>query len=134
MRPFTCERDHVCASTLPSLKPVIDIFFFLRLMRITCPDSMKPVDVGLNKEMPYFQRMKSKGAPPITYLHLYECDKFSVCHIKIYFLLYVFLRCSILFSVHADRDLLFASIGCHSTPQSSRHDCFWQATLWLHAH
>ncbi|KAJ8643953.1 hypothetical protein MRB53_005701 [Persea americana] len=41
-------------------------------------DDMKPADVGLNQEMTYFQRMKSKGAPPITYLHLYECDKFSI--------------------------------------------------------
>ncbi|XP_068651833.1 plant cysteine oxidase 1-like [Aristolochia californica] len=41
-------------------------------------DSMSPSDVGLNEEMPFFKTLETEGAPPITYLHLYECDKFSM--------------------------------------------------------
>lgn len=40
---------------------------------------MKPEDVGLNPEMPYFRTQVAQGTPPITYLHLYESAKFSVC-------------------------------------------------------
>jgi hypothetical protein len=40
---------------------------------------MKPEDVGLKPEMPYFQTQVARRTPPITYLHLYESDKFSVC-------------------------------------------------------
>lgn len=76
----------------------------------SCPDNMKPADVGLNQEMTYFQRMESKGAPPITYLHLYECDKFSVCHIKFYFFL--------LSSSVAQFSFLFMQIGIFCLPPS----------------
>ncbi|OVA13306.1 Cysteamine dioxygenase [Macleaya cordata] len=42
-------------------------------------DSMKPGDVGLTQDMPYFRMIETKGSPPpVTYLHLYECDKFSI--------------------------------------------------------
>ncbi|XP_011622510.1 plant cysteine oxidase 2 isoform X2 [Amborella trichopoda] len=41
-------------------------------------DSMKPSDVGLNELMPYFEAEKNEGYPPITYLHVYECDNFSI--------------------------------------------------------
>ncbi|KAI3846526.1 hypothetical protein MKX03_008208 [Papaver bracteatum] len=39
-------------------------------------DGMKPADVGLTQDLPYFK--KTKGFPLITYLHLYECDNFSI--------------------------------------------------------
>lgn len=40
---------------------------------------MKQEDVGLNPEMPYFQTQVAQGTPPITYLHIYASEKFSVC-------------------------------------------------------
>lgn len=39
---------------------------------------MEPVDVGLSPDMPYFWTTASQQTPPITYLHLYENNKFSV--------------------------------------------------------
>lgn len=44
----------------------------------TVLDNLKADDVGLNPEMPYFQLFKNGRSPIITYLHLYECDKFSI--------------------------------------------------------
>ncbi|KAA8540933.1 hypothetical protein F0562_024929 [Nyssa sinensis] len=41
-------------------------------------DSMKPEDVNLTPSMPYFNRAENEDAPPITYLHIYECNKFSI--------------------------------------------------------
>ncbi|KNA23176.1 hypothetical protein SOVF_027200 [Spinacia oleracea] len=43
-------------------------------------DSLKQDDVGLSPELPYFGPiMHGNGrAPIITYLHLYECEKFSI--------------------------------------------------------
>lgn len=41
-------------------------------------DSMKAADVGLSPEMPYFRATKTGQAPVITYLHLYECEQFSM--------------------------------------------------------
>ncbi|KAM0944775.1 putative cysteamine dioxygenase [Dioscorea sansibarensis] len=41
-------------------------------------DDVKPADVGLAQNLPYFLKSNAKGAPPVTYLHLYECDKFSI--------------------------------------------------------
>ncbi|XP_042497142.1 plant cysteine oxidase 2-like [Macadamia integrifolia] len=41
-------------------------------------DSMKPEDVGLSEEMACFRTSDYEGTPPITYLHLYECDRFSI--------------------------------------------------------
>ncbi|KFK25749.1 hypothetical protein AALP_AA8G154600 [Arabis alpina] len=45
-------------------------------------DDMKPEDVGLAPTMPYF-RPNNNGAedlssPPITYLHLHQCEQFSI--------------------------------------------------------
>ncbi|XP_058110708.1 plant cysteine oxidase 2-like isoform X2 [Magnolia sinica] len=41
-------------------------------------DTMTPADVGLNRDIPLFRKIGTEGAPPITYLHLYECSKFSI--------------------------------------------------------
>lgn len=41
-------------------------------------DCMKLEDVGLNPAMPCFRTEPADEAPKITYLHLYDCDKFSV--------------------------------------------------------
>lgn len=41
-------------------------------------DNMGASDVGLTQNMPYFQNIDSQGTPAITYLHLYECDQFSI--------------------------------------------------------
>ncbi|KAH9615301.1 hypothetical protein KSS87_006010 [Heliosperma pusillum] len=41
-------------------------------------DSLKSDDVGLSPDMPYFRETRNGRVPVITYLHLYECDKFSM--------------------------------------------------------
>ncbi|KAM3250627.1 plant cysteine oxidase 2 [Capsicum chacoense] len=42
-------------------------------------DKMTLADVGLRRNMPYFKSTVSSDRPPkITYLHLHECDKFSM--------------------------------------------------------
>ncbi|ESQ41482.1 hypothetical protein EUTSA_v10014207mg [Eutrema salsugineum] len=44
-------------------------------------DNMKPEDVGLTPTMPYFRPNAGLGngsSPPITYLHLHQCDQFSI--------------------------------------------------------
>ncbi|KAF5735527.1 2-aminoethanethiol dioxygenase-like [Tripterygium wilfordii] len=41
-------------------------------------DDFKPGDVGLTPNMPYFSPTIGRRTPAITYLHLYECDQFSI--------------------------------------------------------
>ncbi|XAR71232.1 Cysteamine dioxygenase [Bertholletia excelsa] len=41
-------------------------------------DGMTEADVGLNKYLPFFSRRTPDGLPIITYIHLYDCDKFSI--------------------------------------------------------
>ncbi|KAL5724991.1 cysteamine dioxygenase [Ranunculus cassubicifolius] len=41
-------------------------------------DTLKPADVGLSPDMPHFRTIETDGAPPITYLHIYESAKFSM--------------------------------------------------------
>ncbi|XP_057974389.1 plant cysteine oxidase 2 [Malania oleifera] len=41
-------------------------------------DSLKPVDVGLTPDMPYFRATPPGRTPAITYLHVFECDSFSI--------------------------------------------------------
>lgn len=38
---------------------------------------IKPEDLGLKPDMPYFSNING-GTPKITYLHIYECEKFSM--------------------------------------------------------
>lgn len=92
-------------------------------------DDMKPADVGLAQTLPYFLKDNAKGAPPVAYLHLYECDKFSVSDNSLgYYLAAPFLEnvlqdkkyIHISTSAHpsnilTDRYLLFASICRHSS-------------------
>ncbi|XP_020267694.1 plant cysteine oxidase 2-like isoform X2 [Asparagus officinalis] len=42
-------------------------------------DNMNASDVGLNPTLPYFWKIELEGNPPITYLRIYECEKFSIC-------------------------------------------------------
>lgn len=48
-------------------------------------DNIGASDVGLTQNASYFQQDESTGSLPITYLHIYECDKFSVLIDIIYF-------------------------------------------------
>lgn len=41
-------------------------------------DYIDASDVGLTQNMPYFRHGASTRTLPITYLHIYECDKLSV--------------------------------------------------------
>ncbi|CAA7408817.1 unnamed protein product [Spirodela intermedia] len=41
-------------------------------------DLMRPEDVGLTQKMPYFRNIGNPGRPPVTYLHIYESDRFSM--------------------------------------------------------
>lgn len=41
-------------------------------------DLMRPEDVGLTQKMQYFRNIGNPGRPPVTYLHIYESDRFSV--------------------------------------------------------
>ena len=41
-------------------------------------DGIKPEDVGLRPDMPYFRTSATQRVPRITYLHIYECEKFSM--------------------------------------------------------
>lgn len=55
------------------------LVFVLLMNLLVYIDKMEPVDVGLSPEMPYFRTTAGQRTPPITYLHLYENNKFSVC-------------------------------------------------------
>ncbi|XP_008809715.2 plant cysteine oxidase 2-like isoform X2 [Phoenix dactylifera] len=58
------------AGTVPSPEDVDRLRFVL--------DNMNGLDVGVAENMPYFRNKESGGTPRITYLHLYERDKFSI--------------------------------------------------------
>ncbi|KAG7022228.1 Plant cysteine oxidase 2, partial [Cucurbita argyrosperma subsp. argyrosperma] len=68
----TCKQ--VFASTDTGIVPSLEDI--QRLQSVL--DKMKAVDVGLSPEMPYFRTTADEGTPPITYLHLYENNKFSM--------------------------------------------------------
>ncbi|KAK1698294.1 hypothetical protein QYE76_014991 [Lolium multiflorum] len=40
-------------------------------------DDLKPRDVGIDPSLPCFRHTESKGPPSVTYLHFYDCSKFS---------------------------------------------------------
>ncbi|XP_022159167.1 plant cysteine oxidase 2-like [Momordica charantia] len=67
--------NHVFASTgTGTVPPSPDIERIRSVL-----DKMKPVDVGLSPEMPYFRTTAGqRSPPPITYLHIYENSKFSM--------------------------------------------------------
>jgi hypothetical protein len=46
-----------------------------------CAAGIKPEDLGLKSDMPYFSNISNDATPKITYLHIYECEKFSVTHL-----------------------------------------------------
>ncbi|CAM8965072.1 unnamed protein product [Rhodiola kirilowii] len=68
----TCKIMFASAKT-GVVPPVEDV---KRLQSVL--DSMKPEDVGLSPAMQYFKTSKDGQRPKITYLHLHECDKFSM--------------------------------------------------------
>ncbi|XP_020240849.1 plant cysteine oxidase 2-like [Asparagus officinalis] len=72
-RLFDTCKD-VFADCGPGIIPSPEKIGMLRSML----DSMKPSDVGLSPKMPYFRSNEFRGPPPITYLHLYECPRFSI--------------------------------------------------------
>ncbi|KAM7508055.1 hypothetical protein LguiA_018508 [Lonicera macranthoides] len=41
-------------------------------------DNMTEADVGVKPNMPFFKTREAEGLPKITYLHLHECEKFSI--------------------------------------------------------
>lgn len=43
-----------------------------------CADGIRPEDVGLRPDMPYFRTSATQRVPKIQYLHIYESEKFSV--------------------------------------------------------
>ncbi|XP_047043868.1 plant cysteine oxidase 2-like [Lolium rigidum] len=40
-------------------------------------NDLKPRDVGIDPSLPCFRHTESKGPPSVTYLHFYDCSKFS---------------------------------------------------------
>ncbi|KAM0857195.1 hypothetical protein ACQ4PT_048626 [Festuca glaucescens] len=45
--------------------------------QVGAADDLKPRDVRIDPSMPCFRHTESKGPPPVTYLHFYDCSKFS---------------------------------------------------------
>jgi hypothetical protein len=104
-------------------------------------DDLKPPDVGIDSSMPCFKHAGSKGPPRVTYLHFYDCSKFSV----ILQILHAFFptitttkkgsllnRCFFCM-VSAVWHILFTQISRHSAPQPSWDDRLQQDPFWFHA-
>ncbi|WCJ20803.1 hypothetical protein M5689_003008 [Euphorbia peplus] len=72
-RLFDTCKD-VFSSTGPGIVPNSDQIEKLRAVL----DDIKPEDVGLSSEMAYFRLPAAGRTPAIRYLHLHECDKFSI--------------------------------------------------------
>uniref|UniRef100_A0ACD5TZH1 Uncharacterized protein n=1 Tax=Avena sativa TaxID=4498 RepID=A0ACD5TZH1_AVESA len=71
-RLFDTSRE-VFSDSFPGFVPPPDAV--ARLAAIL--NDLKPRDVGIDPNMPFFRHAESKGPPPVTYLHFYDCDKFS---------------------------------------------------------
>ncbi|WOL02991.1 hypothetical protein Cni_G11711 [Canna indica] len=68
----TCKE--VFADAGPGIIPSPDDVQRLR----TVLDSLKPEDVGLRPNQPFFRNASTNGPPPVTYLHLSACPNFSI--------------------------------------------------------
>lgn len=68
----TCKD--VFASCQPGIVPFRENIDKLRSVL----DEITMDAVGLTSDMPYFRALGTRRTPPITYLHLHECDKFSM--------------------------------------------------------
>ncbi|CAN4082570.1 unnamed protein product [Withania somnifera] len=68
----TCKQ--VFANCGPGVVPAAENIERLKAVL----DTMAEADVGLRPNMPYFKSTTYDRPPKITYLHLHECDKFSI--------------------------------------------------------
>ncbi|XP_057435962.1 plant cysteine oxidase 2-like [Lotus japonicus] len=68
----TCKQ--VFASTGPGVVPSPQHIEMLHSILA----GIKPEDVGLKPDMPYFMNNSARKMPKITYLHIYECENFSM--------------------------------------------------------
>nr|XP_043633986.1 plant cysteine oxidase 2 [Erigeron canadensis] len=68
----TCRE--VFSTCGPGIVPTADGIERLKVIL----NEMTELDVGVRPSMPYFKVKESGGFPKITYLHLSECDKFSI--------------------------------------------------------
>ncbi|CAM8972722.1 unnamed protein product [Rhodiola kirilowii] len=68
----TCKE--VFVSSRPGFVPPPEDIQRLRLVL----DNVKPTNVGLSPDMPYFKIFETEEVPAVTYLHIYESDKFSI--------------------------------------------------------
>ncbi|CAK8540618.1 unnamed protein product [Lathyrus sativus] len=65
--------QHVFANASPGIVPSSQHIELLSSILA----GIKPEDLGLKPEMPYFTN-NNAGTPKITYLHIFECEKFSM--------------------------------------------------------
>ncbi|XP_019059210.1 PREDICTED: plant cysteine oxidase 2-like [Tarenaya hassleriana] len=68
----TCKE--VFANGEPGIVPSPEMIERLRAVL----EEVKPEDVGVNPQMPYFRAKTAGKSPVVTYLHIYKCDKFSM--------------------------------------------------------
>ncbi|KAF8783586.1 hypothetical protein HU200_000524 [Digitaria exilis] len=71
-RLFDTSKE-VFAHSLPGFVPSPDAV--ARLSGIL--NDLKPDDVGIDSNVKYFKHVGPGGPPPVTYLHFYDCPKFS---------------------------------------------------------
>ncbi|KAK2351960.1 Plant cysteine oxidase 2 [Trifolium repens] len=65
---------HVFANAATGIVPSVQHIEILRSVLA----GIKPEDLGLKSDMPYFSNISNDATPKITYLHIYECEKFSM--------------------------------------------------------